>query len=492
MALAVIACLLPSTIKAQTDIGETAGYVNVFIRLHVPTAGSGRVSATLVSGGLDSYKETVDFKQTLPVISMVDMVMFTAKSRPTAGYTFVGWYVDNGDGQFDLSTDEFESSQTEAMLSVPLSLLGLGDADVYATEAEAKAGTKPTEPQLVIYGHFTNGATAEADYKMGMGPYDFKMGTVEMSKPVNSPGDELTIKAIPNEGFRFEYWKTGYGSQWGEDNPNTVVSYDQEYTFTVQGGEHYYAYFSAVNAPEIDLPEEGGWYVGAFNGCWMLHELSQARVFVPSFRDTYSVENQILNDLVVDDQQRAWLDQGDTYAWFDNTLNNRNPNEANTTATLIYGKGKVRFTHNSSSWLSYDRDGNILRWSGSKGTTISDANHINNYHVYAFRPELEAFIKIGTTDEWADVYTSSVTVPANTCFICVDALSIADPDTDYIPEVIGLSPESFDAAVTGISQQQVKSISISGYRFYTLDGKQAKTGHRKGMYVKNGKKVIIQ
>lgn len=490
VALLTLACLWPTPTQAQ-DFVEVSGYVNVFVRLQAAVPGSGRVSATPPSGGLDSFKETVDFKQTMPVAAIIDAVYFQSKSRASAGYAFVGWYLDNGDGQLDPSADEQLSNEANPLMTIPVSLLGVPESSIYATEAEAKAAAMPTEPQLTIFAYFTNGAVVDVDYKMGQGVGSFNLGTVEISKPVNQPGDQVTVKAIASEGCRFEYWKTGYGSQWGTEQPNTVVSHDPEFTFTVQGGEHYYAYFSREDAPEIDFPEEGGWYVGAFKGCWILHELSDARIFVPSFTDDRSEDNRIVNDLIVDQQQRAYLDQGDTNAWFDNTINNLDPTRADGRATLIYGKGKVRFTHDFSSWVNFDRTGNVLNWSGNKGATVSDPNHVHNYYVYAFQPDLAAFVKIGTTDEWADDYSATVSVPAQTCFISVEALQIADPETDYIPNVIGLTPEAFDQAVSGIEKPQTKTLSLGGYRFYTLDGKQLSSPRHKGIHIVDGKKVFV-
>ncbi|MBR1932488.1 MAG: hypothetical protein IJ841_02245 [Prevotella sp.] len=482
--------LLPATVAAQ-DLAEQVGYTNVYVRLQVADSNSGRVSATPPSGGLDSYKEVVEFQKTLPVASLIEIVYFNAKFRVNSGYTFVGWYADNGDGIFDLDNDELFDNSREAMIYFPISMLGLTEDDIYETEAEAKAAYMPTKPQLVLWAYATNGATAEPDYKMGMGDYDFKMGTVEISKPINNPGDVVTITATPSEGFQFEYWKTGYDSQWGTSQPNTIVSRDQSFTFTVQGGEHYYAYFSAIDAPVIELPEEGGWYVGAFDKVWALHELSDAFVFVPSLTDVDD-NGAPLFDIVTDAQNRSYMDLSDEYAKRDNTFHFMNtlPGFGNQ-ATLIYGKGTVRFTHDRSSWVTFDREGNMLQWSGSTGYTIKDPQMLDFHHVYAFRPDLGAFVKIGTTDMYYEEATTQVFVPAQTCYIDVSGQDIADPNTGYIPDIIALTPELFDQAVASVDGAKVKPISVKGTRMYTLGGVEVKSAAEKGVYIVNGKKVFI-
>ena len=484
------ALLLLSAPAMAQDIGEQVGYANVFARVQVVTAGSGRVSITPPSGGLENYKETVDFQRPLPVASILEIVYFNGKSRATEGYTLGGWYLDNGDGIFDINNDELLSTDTQPLFFFTIDQLGLSSNDIYETEAQANAATEPAQPQILIWALFTNGATAECDYKMGMGTYDFKMGSVHIDKPVNQPGDVITVTAIPNEGYQFEYWKTGYSSQWGEANPNTVVSRDASYTFTVQGGEKLYAYFSDKKAPVIEFPEEGGWYIGSFEGSWVLHELSDAYVYIPTLTEV-DENGQLHFNLITDSEGRSYFDTDDVYGHYDNTLKFRNvtPGYGNE-ATLIYGKGTVRFTHDTSSYQSYDRAGNLLQWSGSKGYTFRDPNFMG-YHIYAYRPDVAAFFKIGTTDLLYENATSSVYIPSNTCYINVEAIQIADPNTGFIPDVIALSPEGYTQAVTAIKDAKTAEAGASNTRMYTLSGVEVKAPSKKGLYISNGKKVFI-
>lgn len=209
--------------SAAQEMGELQGYVSVFVRVQASTPGTGRVAVTPPSGGLDTYKETVDFQRTLPV--SMGCVYFNIKARPNDGFKFGGWYIDDGDGVFDITKDTFDSDEEKSLIFLPLSYLGFADDfEPYATEAEAKMAQQPTEPQMTIFARYTNGASVYVDYMQE------HCGTVEISNPNNQKGDQVTIKAIPNEGYQFEYWKTGRGSQIFATNRDTSVSHDAEWT----------------------------------------------------------------------------------------------------------------------------------------------------------------------------------------------------------------------------------------------------------------------
>ncbi|MBP3252218.1 MAG: hypothetical protein J6M25_06195 [Prevotella sp.] len=469
MLLAVF--LAPTAVDAQDITLE--GYTNVYIRVQAAVEGSGRVSVTPPKGGLETYKEVVDFQKTLPVA--MSSVSFNVKCRANSGYTFGGLYADDGDGVFDITKDELIYSADAGLMLLPLSMLGLDDDyELYATETEAQMGEKPTEPQVIIFANFSNGVTIAVDR------YQEQCGTVEISKPVNAAGDVVTIKAIPAEGYQFEYWKTGYGSQWGMPNPDTSVSSEAEWTFTVQGGERYYAYFSAVNAPVLEFPEEGGWIATSFTGSWLMHEQSQGISYCLT-----------MDDIVTNDAMQTYLNIDNDDAKYDNVHRFFSAERGyGNRASLVYGKGTVRFTHYIVG-LGFDRSGNILEWSGTKPYTVNDRDNTLGYHVYVFRPDLEAFVRIGTTDSYEEVYTTSVTVPANTCYLCMEGFDLADPITGYIPEVIGLSPEAFDKAVAGVEEVQV-SQKVGRQTVFDLMGRKMDGTPVKGLYIREGKKIVIK
>jgi len=473
-AVLLLSALLPMASVAQ-DIGAPQGYINVYVRVQTVAAGSGRVSITPPAGGLESYKETVDFQKTLPVA--VSAVYFNAKARPADGYSFAGWYVDDGDGQFDIAKDLLASDEPETVLLIPLELLGYDDeTPLFETEAEGKAAGMPAEPQLLVHAFFTNGASASVDYLQE------DCGTVEISKAVNQPGDVVTIKAIPANGYQFEYWKTGRGTQLFAANPDTSVSTEASYTFTVKGGEHYYAYFSAMNAPVLHFPEEGGWIATSFDATWFLHEQSGAYVY-----------DGELTDIVTNEQGQTFLNLDDEEAIYPNAHTFRNALRGyGNRASLIYGKGEVRFTHYIVG-LDFARSKNyIAEWSGPKGITISDKNNEFNYHVYLFSDQAGAFVKYATTDLLADPEhaTTTIDVPKEKCYICVEAIDIANPQTGYIPEVIGMTAHAFDHASAGIQESKR---TVAPRATYDLQGRRVASGQlKRGLYIVDGKKSFIQ
>lgn len=480
MTALAVATFAPMSTAAQ-EMGELQGYVSVFVRVQASTPGTGRVAVTPPSGGLDTYKETVDFQRTLPV--SMGCVYFNIKARPNDGFKFGGWYIDDGDGVFDITKDTFDSDEEKSLIFLPLSYLGFADDfEPYATEAEAKMAQQPTEPQMIIFARYTNGASVYVDYMQE------HCGTVEISNPNNQKGDQVTIKAIPNEGYQFEYWKTGRGSQIFATNRDTSVSHDAEWTFTVEGGEIYYAYFSAIDAPVFNLPEEGGWVAAAFNHSWFLHEQADAMIY-----------NPVMGDILTNADGQSFFNQDDEAAWYDNTRHFHNAMRGmGNNATLIYGRGEVRFT-NYVPGLGFDRALNILEWSGNKPYTIQDKGNVHGYHVWAFKPELKAFVEIGTTDEYSDAYTESVTVPANTCYICLEGIEIADPVTDFIPTIIGLTPEDYDKAVLGIDETlHTSPFALHSSAVYDLQGRQLSNSQSsnsqisKGLYIQGCKKFFVK
>lgn len=470
----VLFILTPSW--AQQELGSLVGYTNVYVQVKGATDSSGKVAVTPPNGGIEAFMEVFPFRYTLPV-STGEMVYFKVNGQPAEGYFFGGWYLDNGDGVFDLATDYIISQNLSSMVFLPVAYLKgyVEETSLFETEAEAKAATKPAEPQATVFAYFFNGATVAVDYYMD------NCGTVEINKPVNQVGDEVTIKAIPAEGYRFEYWKTGYESQWGTAQPNTSVSTEPEWTFKVKGGERYFAYFSAVNAPELQFPEEGGWITAVFDHDWILHEQADATVF-----------NFVLDDIVTNDQQQSYFNLDDEDAKYDVVrLYSDSRRGYGNKATLIYGKGKVRFTHYIPG-LGFDRALNILEWSGPQGITITDKDNALGYHVYVFDAAKKAFIKIGTTDLYSDDNApQSIVVPANMCYICLEGMQIADPETDYIPTVIGMTPADYDHAIAGIKEID-STASATSDACYDLLGRRLQSQPVHGLYIRGGKKYVVK
>ena len=139
----------------------------------------------------------------------------------------------------------------------------------------------------------------------------------------------------------------------------------------------------------------------------------------------------------------------------------------------------------------------LVNWSGNGVTVSSDITY-----VYAFIDELGAFIEIGNTDSMINPDApKSVKVPAGVAYMAIPAFDLTD-DYGNIPSVIGLSPETYDRgvagrdhaldALAGIGGVSAQSRTINGQKVYTLSGVRVKPTAEKGVYIVNGKKVILK
>ena len=62
-----------------------------------------------------------------------------------------------------------------------------------------------------------------------------------------------------------------------------------------------------------------------------------------------------------------------------------------------------------------------------------------------------------------------------------------------IPTVIALSPETLDKAIaTAIESPQIETLEVKGQKIYTLSGVEVKSTDQKGIYIINGKKVLVK
>ena len=86
-------------------------------------------------------------------------------------------------------------------------------------------------------------------------------------------------------------------------------------------------------------------------------------------------------------------------------------------------------------------------------------------------------------------------------YFSMSAFDLTDDDGN-IPTVIGLSPETYDAGVAGrdsaleqlagIGGVTVGTTTLNGQKVYTLSGVEVKSTGEKGVYIVNGKKVVLK
>ena len=490
-AVVVTAMLTTASGLQAQEIGEVEGYANVYITAKVVPTGGGRVwlSVNKPGQGLPSWKtDESKLNRVMPVSA--DYIYFYANAQPLGENIFGGWYLDDGDGVLDMTKDELLNTDEQALIVFDAVEL-TGSDSYYETEAEANAATKPTEPQAVIFALFTNGATVKPD------DYMKKFGSVSIDKPNNTIGDRVTVSATPIEGYRFEYWKSKQGSTLF-DTDKGIISRQNPYTYTVKGGEKLYAYFSAINAPTYEFPAEGGWKVLDFNnttGAWVLHEQSQAICYLFDMSDLEYENGQLV---LRSDDEASWFDNTQTYS---TSFEQRN-------ATMVYGAGTVRFGFSLTQYYEanvvFGRLNNeMVQYTGAKALTVKDPENAACYHFYRFDEELQGFYEFATTDFIADPDApSSVTIPAHTAYIRLSAYDLTDPSLGLnigyeIPTVIALSPkafEPFEEQATAIEKaaMNITENEVGGMKIYTLSGMKVKATDQPGIYIMNGRKVVVR
>lgn len=471
--LTAVALLVPRQAQAQDEI-QIDGYVNLFIQVKAAPQGGGQVFPFYQEATVKAWRDSWDFKQPVPVGSIMNaaftMLFLYANPNEANGYSFGGWYLDDGDGVFDLEKDELINESPEYLHLTALD----DDVTVYETQAAARTGTFPSTPQATFFAYFTRGARVSLSYYQD----DYldlhaNCGMVWISKEANEPGDQVTIRAIPNDGFHFEYWQDA--SEMGN-----IITRENPYTFTVQGGEHFYAYFMADDGPAFDLPEEGGFAVANIGAPWVLSD--------QSVKDGGLV-------LVMEAEDLKRTADGKVYLDMANEDSHINVAQWQGAPSIIYGKGQVRFAYKLAYGVARQNNA-LVRWSGN-GTTIG--GEVN--YVYVFIPELGAFIQYGTTDSFSINYTESVRVPANMAYFSMSAYDLTD-NYGNIPTVIGLSPETYDKGQAGYNDALAQLAAVEGVRMgestlqglkvYTLSGVEVKTTSEKGVFIVNGKKMIFR
>ena len=474
LALLLSMLCMPLSVQAQDDV-DIEGYANIYVRVEAVPQGGGQVFPSYQEANMKLWRDAWDFKQPVPVGSImgfpVSMLYLYANAATADGYIFGGWYADNGDGVFNIEDDQLLSEDAEYVSLATLP----EDTEIYPTQAAARNGSYPSEPSDLIFAYFTRGARVSLSYMQDdIYATHANCGTVWISNKANEPGDAVTIRAIPNDGFHFEYWQDA-------DFMGNVISRDNPYTFTVQGGEHFYAYFVADDAPVFNLPEEGGFAVANIGAPWVLTD--------EAMKNGAHVLVMEAEDLVRTADGKIYLDMTNEEAQIDVAQLGDKP-------TLIYGKGQVSFAYK----LGYGMgrlENDLVKWSGSRGVSLTG----DVIYVYVFIPELGAFVQYGTTDEYHPDHVDKVFVPAGLAYFSMSAFDLTD-DYGNIPTVIGLSPETYDKGVAGyddamahlaaVEGVRTDSTTLRGQKVFTLSGVQVQSVPEQGLVIVGGKKSLLK
>lgn len=459
----IAALLLCAATPAVAQDVETTSYVNAFVR--ATAVGNGTVAmSALDKSGLLIYRQERDFKSQFPVMMGTQAVLL-GHVKPDTDSKFFGWFLDDGDGQFDISKDELiATAEEDAFLSFPLELLG-DDVVEYESAADAKkAASFPDKPQVQYFAYFFSGAS------VGINFHQDNMGTVDIDKFPNAVGDKVTVEAFPADGYEFLYWKDRESSDGA-----VVVSEENPYTFTVDKTQSLYAVFRDLTAPTIEFPEEGAFKVMFFDKNWVFDERADVTVYVLT-----------LNDLKAHDEGRTYFDLTNEDSHFDIVQNYKG------TATLMYGKGSAPLLYREQN--AYSRYNPIVKWSSaSTGTTVSEGTDGIPLYVYVFDEGLGAFLQYGHTDFYQHPETAQHTIalPENVAYVAVDAVSLSDNEGN-IPTVIAMSPEAYDQITTAVEGITPKQQTLGQTKIYTLSGVEVKTTDQPGIYVVNGHKVSVR
>ncbi len=134
---------------------------------------------------------------------------FTATAYPSTGFHFVAWMCGN------------------------------------EVASEANPYTFTVTEDVVLTATFASNDPGVTYYDVMVSSADEHMGTVSSSVPTGqvAEGSEMTVSAIPAEGYRFRHWSTDGGA---------VVSTDNPYTFTVDANIHLFAIFEAIEPQAIE------------------------------------------------------------------------------------------------------------------------------------------------------------------------------------------------------------------------------------------------
>ena len=114
--LAAVALVLPQQASAQDDV-EMTGYANIYVRVKAAPQGGGQVFPFYQESTVKAWRDSWDFKQPVAVGSILNspftILYLYAKPNEAEGYAFGGWYLDDGDGVFDMDKDELMGETPE-------------------------------------------------------------------------------------------------------------------------------------------------------------------------------------------------------------------------------------------------------------------------------------------------------------------------------------------------------------------------------------------
>ena len=464
LAALLLAAALPAA--AQTDDEATAqnGYTKAWVKVvaapeSADLGNSVRLSSTLWRASRELTN------QTFVVADGFAKVVIGAKqvAQRNNGYKFAYWYLDDGDGEFDIDKDtQVAESNPDAAVTVTPDDAASGSGNliytlyfdatelgIYATEAEAKAAPDWESP-ITLFAYFSDGDFVSTSTGLT------NFGTVAIDKVVNHPGDEITLTATPADGYVFDYWKDAASG-------TTIVSTENPYTTTSQGATTYYAVFSEANAPTIDFPAEGGFKVIAMTSTddkyWVADEAAGLTVF--QFNET---------DLVEGEDGRLLLNTDDNAAKFYTLNRQQSEYWSGTMPNFVYGRGRVKLSYSQSYGTGREGGANLILYASKNETfpltSVFATDKVADATVYLWNEEVQAFLRYG------DTHSGTVVVPAGSAYMLVRGSS---PATQL---AVGTTADAYDQGVSYLQQTETLTVGDGGAATYVtqhaIDLSQAK------------------
>lgn len=286
----------------------------------------------------------------------------------------------------------------------------------------------PFEPDTTIYALFTH-ISASVDESCSL------FGSVEVSPLVNKIGDKVTLKAVADEAYQatFDYWLAPDGE--------TQLK-DAELQVDVTEAAHYTAFFHSDAVETIPASESGYQIIYDTRNLQLIGD--NASIF---FVDTYNIGKSQLT--YTTDSKMIW----------------------GLTPTIVCSWGDIQVLPLTDDVWPADNP----FWTGDEAQAVGDLDGTKTYYQ----------VVLPTGDEWQVKLTrlaADATIPAKTM--------VFGFDNESIQEIGGMDDVLTLEMYDGI--HSVSAVKTANSRIYDLNGRLVRNMNRKGMYIVDGKKVVIR
>lgn len=430
-------------------------YIPIWGQLRAHPISGGKVYAEMVSNGSapegNNYgtpAAVVDVKFAFRNLASFKYGNFRAVAVPNEAWQFAGFatqqYVD-GDPVVPTKAEWADNNR-----SIRVTSQAYGSSDFDTPEDAFK--NFPDEPDEVFYALFTR-VTVGIDY------FNEQLGSVEIDRFINDVGQKVTLTATPKEGKKATF------SHWVEKSTGNKIT-QNPYSFDVASADHYTAVFTSENLVALEFPEEGGIieFYKEENLIWFPETVK---------RMNFMEEN---------------LKKTGTQAYFE--IENYTKTVPAKTATYLYGEGTQYLLDDpddkTSSQMYMATPSEF--WSGDKGVKLDtmkvavddwgDITEYDNVSGYLYDKESNTFKRI-----------EDGMVPAGRVFLAIPKYFLDQLEEGYVPDVIYLTEEEAEAAsIDGVQADN----AVKNGKVYTIDGKQVAAPKQKGVYIYDGKKLIVR